>query len=91
MPNIHAAEKAMRRSAKLQVRNRRVRSQARSEVRQAGASIATGVTADAEKITLEAIRALDNAAQKGIIKKNNAARRKSRLMKKLNALRASKK
>lgn len=81
----------MRRGAKRQVRNRGVRSEARSEVRQATASIATGNVADAEKITLEAIRALDNAAQKGVIKKNNAARRKSRLMKKLNALRASKK
>jgi small subunit ribosomal protein S20 len=33
----------------------------------------------------EAIRTLDKAAVKGIIHKNNAARRKSRLMKKLNA------
>ena len=39
----------------------------------------------------EALSALDRAAQKGIIKKNNAARRKSRLMKKLNDLRAAKK
>ena len=81
----------MRRSSKLQVRNRGVRSQARSGVKQATTTIATGNAADAEKATLEAIRALDNAAQKGIIKKNNAARRKSRLMKKLNALRAAKK
>ena len=89
MANIHAAEKAMRRSARLQVRNRVARSRARSEVKQANAQIVTGNVAESEKATLEAIRALDQAAQKGIIKKNNAARRKSRLMKKLNALRAA--
>ena len=81
----------MRRSARLQVRNRVARSRARSEVKQANAQIVTGNVAESEKATLEAIRALDQAAQKGIIKKNNAARRKSRLLKKLNVLRASKK
>jgi small subunit ribosomal protein S20 len=91
LPNIHAAEKAMRRSAKLQVQNRVARSRARSEVKQASTLIAAGKTADAEQATLEAIRALDKAAQKGTIKKNNAARRKSRLIKQLNALRAAKK
>ncbi len=91
MANIHAAEKAMRRSARLQVRNRVARSRARTQVKQAGILIAAGNSADAEKATVEAIRALDKAAEKGIIKKNNAARRKSRLMKKLNALRAAKK
>lgn len=91
MPNIHAAEKAMRRSAKLKVRNRGAVSHARSQVKQASVAITAGDAAEAEKTTLAAIRALDTAAQKGIIKKNNAARRKSRLMKKLNALRAAKK
>ena len=91
LANMHAAEKAMRRSARLQVRNRVGRARARSEVKQANALIAAGNSVDAEKATVEAISALDQAAQKGIIKKNNAARRKSRLMKKLNALRASKK
>jgi small subunit ribosomal protein S20 len=91
LANIHAAEKAMRHSARLSVRNRVARVRARSEVKQANVLIATGNTADAEKATLEAIRALDMAAQKGIIKKNNAARRKSRLMKKLNTLLAAKK
>jgi len=36
-----------------------------------------------------AIRALDKAAEKGVIKKNNAARRKSRLMKKFNQAKAT--
>ncbi len=80
----------MRQSARRRVRNRVARAAARTQVKQANATISAGVAADAEKATVAAIRALDKAAEKGIIKKNNAARRKSRLMKKLNALRAGK-
>lgn len=90
MANTHSAEKAIRQSGKRRVRNRIVRSTARTQVKVAAASIEAGETAAAEKTTLAAIAALDNAAQKGVIKKNNAARRKSRLMKKLNQLRAAK-
>ncbi len=81
----------MRQSARRRVRNRVIRASARTQVKQANEVIVAGVPADAEKATVAAIRALDKAAEKGIIKKNNAARRKSRLMKKLNALRAAKK
>ncbi len=91
MANIHSSEKAMRQSARRRVRNRVVRASSRTQVKQANEVIGGGNTADAEKATVAAIRALDKAAEKGIIKKNNAARRKSRLMKKLNALRAAKK
>ena len=91
LPNTHAAEQAMRQSARRRVRNRNIRATARGQTKRATKLIASGSVADAEKATLEAIRALDGAAQKGIIKKNNAARRKSRLMKKLNQLRAAKK
>ncbi len=91
MANTHAAEKAIRQNARRRVRNRVVRATARTEVKNATSVIAAGDVAASEKATLEAISALDQAAQKGVIKKNNAARRKSRLMKKLNALRAAKK
>jgi small subunit ribosomal protein S20 len=46
--------------------------------------VAAGDITAAEQATAAAIQSLDNAAGKGIIRKNNAARRKSRLMKKLN-------
>ena len=92
LANTHAAEKAIRQSARRQVRNRVIRTTTRTQIKKATTVIADGGdTAAAEKATLEAISALDRAAQKGIIKKNNAARRKSRLMKKLNDLRAAKK
>ena len=91
MANTHSAEKAIRQNARRRVRNRVVVSRTRSDVKKAVTSIADGDATAAEKATLEAISALDRAAQKGVIKKNNAARRKSRLMKKLNHLRTAQK
>ena len=91
LANTHAAEKADRQNARRRVRNRVIRSGARTEVKNANTVIAEGKAEDAKTATLKAISALDKAAQKGIIKKNNASRRKSRLMKKLNALNTEKK
>ncbi len=89
MANKHAAEKAMRVSLRRRTRNRIVRSTARTQVRQAAATVAEGDAAAGEHAVREAIRSLDKAASKGIIKKNNASRRKARLMKKLNQARAA--
>lgn len=89
MANKHAAEKAMRQSARHRVRNRVGRAAARTQTKQATAAVEEK-EANAPQAVKEAIRALDKAAQKGIIKKNNAARRKSRLMKKLNQAQAAK-
>ena len=84
LANKHAAEKAIRQSARRQKRNRVIRMTARTEVKDANKSLAAGNSAETEQSVKEAIQALDKAAQKGIIKDNNAARRKSRLMKKFN-------
>ncbi len=89
MANTRAAEKAMRVSQRRRVRNRVIRAAARTHVRQANAAIDEGETATTEAAVRAAIRALDRAAEKGIIKKNNAARRKARLMKKLNQFQAA--
>ena len=90
MPNTRAAEQAMRQSARRRDRNRITRTRARTYVKQAAGLAADGNLAESETSVKQAVRALDTAAAKGIIKKNNAARRKSRLMKKLNQLRAAK-
>ncbi len=79
----------MRVADRNRTRNRIVRGTARTQVRQAAAAISDGDAATTEQAVREAIRALDRAAAKGIIKKNNAARRKARLMKKLNEFRAA--
>ncbi len=89
MANKHAAEKAMRQSARRRTRNRVIRAAARTQAKRAQVAVGTQ-EASAQQLVREAIRALDQAAQKGVIKKNNAARRKSRLMKKLNQLQAAK-
>ncbi len=90
MANIHSAEKAARRSARQRVRNRIITSGARTFIKNANALITQGDLEAAEAATKQALRALDKAAEKGVLKKNNAARRKSRLVLKLNALRAKK-
>lgn len=89
MANKHAAEKAIRISLRRRTRNRVVRSSARTFVKQAASAVSSGDATESAQSVQEAIRALDKAAQKGVIKKNNAARRKSRLMKKLNQSRAA--
>ena len=83
MANHKSALKRIRSSERKHVRNRTFRSKARTEVKKARALIQTGNAADARQATLEAIRTLDKAASKGILHANNAARRKSRLMKRL--------
>jgi small subunit ribosomal protein S20 len=62
------------------------RGTARTFVRKAFSAIETGDKETAEVVALKAVSALDKAAQKGVLHKNNAARRKSRLMKRLAAM-----
>jgi len=90
LANHKSALKRIRSNERKRVRNRMVRSRARTEVKQARAAIETGDLESARAATIDAIRALDKAASKGIIHRNNAARRKSRLMKRLAQLEAQK-
>lgn len=88
MANIKSAIKRNRQNEKRRLHNRVYRGSARTQVRNARVAINEG---DQEKATVEvkeAIRKLDLAASKGIIHKNNAARRKSRLAKALQGLAA---
>jgi small subunit ribosomal protein S20 len=68
------------------LRNRPYRTLARTRVKQAELAIKTGDQAAATEAVGEALSTLDRVAGKGIIHRNNAARRKSRLMKKYNGL-----
>ena len=79
MANIHSAIKRNRSSKRRAARNQVARSKARSAVKDARVAIASGE--DVNKNVNAAASALDKAAEKGIIHKRNAARRKSRLMK----------
>lgn len=81
-----AARQAVRRS----LMNKGVRSSTRTMVSKAVSLIQRGDLEAAQDAVRQAIITLDKAAQKGVIDRNNAARRKSRLMAKLNAARKSK-
>ena len=86
MANIKSAIKRIRSSARKQKRNRVVRGAARTSDKKARVALDEGQVDDAKASVQQAVSSLDRAAGKGLIHKNNAARRKSRLMKQLNQL-----
>lgn len=79
------AAKSLRTAERRRERKQPLRSKTKTFVRQARLLIDSGDMEAAEIATKKAIVALDKAAQKGIVHKGNAARRKSRLMSSLNA------
>lgn len=85
MANIKSQIKRNRQNESRRLRNRTVRGAARTAVTQARAAVEANEPETKEAI-VRAISALDKAAEKGVIHKNNAARRKGRLMKKLASL-----
>jgi small subunit ribosomal protein S20 len=86
LPNLQSAKKQLRSSERKRLRNRVHRGRARTTIKRAKTLIEEGQLEEARKAVRVAVSALDKAAQKGVIKKNNAARRKSRLMQQLNQL-----
>jgi small subunit ribosomal protein S20 len=86
LANIKSQIKRNRQNEKRRVRSRNYIGRTRTSVKKARLALAKGDPTSAEEATRVAISALDKAAEKGIIHKNNAARRKSRLMKHLNEL-----
>lgn len=86
MANIKSQIKRIRQNEKRRLRNRYFKGRARSFVKKARLSIQRASLEEAIQATRLAVSALDKAAEKGILHKNNAARRKSRLMKRLAAL-----
>ena len=84
MPVTKSAKKAMRQSARKAVRGKALRSRAKTMVTKTEAQVAAGDAEAARAAVIDAVKALDKAAAKGKIHPNNAARRKSRLMKKVN-------
>lgn len=75
--------KALRQGDKRAQRNKNVKADIKTILKKSRKAIDTK-TKDAESLVKDTIKKFDKAAQKGIIKKNTAARKKSRLMKKLN-------
>ena len=86
MANIKSQIKRNKQNEKRRLRNRGYRGSARIAVREARSAMASDNSEEARTSVLQAISALDKAAEKGVIHKNNAARRKGRLMKRLASL-----
>lgn len=86
MANIKSQIKRNRQNEKRRVRNRTYISRTRTFVKKARLAMEEGGLEAAKAATMEAVSALDIAAERGIVHRNNASRRKSRLMKQLAAL-----
>ena len=84
MPITKSAKKQVRVDEQRRQRNKSIRTQCRSNVVKAGRLVAAGDLEAAREAVAVAVRSLDGAVTKGVIHQNNAARRKARLMKKLN-------
>jgi small subunit ribosomal protein S20 len=85
MANTNSAKKEMRSGARRAGRNRSTRSAVKTRVTRFRRATTTEAAEQVTELALAAISSLDRAASKGILHGNNAARRKSRLQKRLNA------
>ena len=83
-----SAKKQARSGVRRALRNRALRSEVKTKVVKARRTLVGGPVAESERfaIALEAIQSLDRAASKGVLHRNNAARRKSRLARQLSKL-----
>ena len=85
MTTKKSAQKAAHVAQRKAERNRPIRSSVKTYVTKARRLIVENDLEAAQEAVKQAVTALDKASQKGVIHRNNAARRKSRLMKRLNA------
>jgi len=86
LANIKSAQKRIRTTAKRQLRNKHIKSTTKTAVKKVATAVGKGETTDAKALLVQAISAIDRAASKGVYHKNTAARKKSRLAKRVNKL-----
>ncbi len=84
MPNIASSIRQVRTDERRTIRNKSIRTHCKTEISKAERLIASGKLEEAQKAVTGAVSTLDKAAVKGVIHPNNAARRKARLVAKLN-------
>jgi small subunit ribosomal protein S20 len=88
LPITESAKKRLRQAEKRRVRNRVYRTRARSYIKRTDKLISQGKLDEAASVAASAARALDKAAQKGVVHQRNAARRKSGLFRRLSRAQA---
>lgn len=81
MPNIESAKKALRQSKKRQALNLRIKKTMKEAVKKSRLLKIEGKNEEATIFLSRAYQAIDKAAKRGVIKKNAASRKKSRLAK----------
>ena len=84
MPNIKSAKKRVVTTAKRAERNKAVKSELKTTIKKFDAAIAENDKAVVDTAFREAVKMVDQAAAKGVIKKNTASRKKSQLAIKVN-------
>jgi len=90
LPNIASQKRQVRTDARRTRRNKNVRSRVKTDIGKAERLIAVGKLEEAKKAVTDAIGQLDKAGVKGVLHTNNTARRKSRLVAKLNKAQGAK-
>ena len=85
MPNIKSAKKRVLVNAKKTEQNKNIRSEVRTEIKKIYALIKEGKIEEAKALLPNAFKLIDSAAGKNIFHKNNAANKKSKLAKKIEA------
>lgn len=85
MPNKKSAKKELRKSIKRKTQNNEVKIKTKSLIKKTKKEI-EAKNSDVKKDFNLVVKAIDKMAQKGIIKKNTAARKKSRLQKQINKI-----
>ena len=86
MPNIKSAKKRVLVIEKKTAVNKAVKSALKTQIKKFLAAVTAGNKEEATKLYPETVSAIDSAASKGILHKNNAANKKAKLAKKLNAM-----
>lgn len=86
MPNIKSAIKRTKIIEKKTLRNNMIKSEYRTAIKKFEAAVEAGNAEEAQKLYSEATKQVDMACSKGVIVKNTAARKKSTMSKKLNAM-----
>lgn len=83
MPITKSAKKALRSSKRKRIFNLRRKNEMRDAIKQYKKLIVSKSEKEAKELLPKLQKAIDKATKRGVIKKNNASRKKSRLMKKL--------
>lgn len=89
MPNTKSAAKAMRQTKRRHANNVRTKDKFKTAVKEVKQAIAATTKDEATKALKAAMSALDKAAKKGVIHKNTASRKKSRLARAINKLKTA--